>query len=150
MDTHGCLADQPKINVHKRTHVQPAGRCSYAPAHGPTLQKQLQHPSCVSAGSGSNQQDEWEPTLAQPPKRKSPALGHCSHLLLQFISFWNSLWSHTIKFVVKWSGFKSFYKMLVADVRLATVSSISCATWEREKLYLRFSFPHQLLCIFCH
>lgn len=84
MNEHSSTADQPKITVHKRTHVQPAG---YVPAHGPTLQKQPQHPSPASAGNGSNQQGEWEPTSAQFPKRRSPALGHCSHLLLQFISF---------------------------------------------------------------
>lgn len=88
MDTQKeSTADQPKIKVHKITHVQLTGRCSYAAAHGPTLQKQLQHPSPVSAASGSNQQDGWEHISAQLPKRKSPPLGYCSHLLLQFISF---------------------------------------------------------------
>lgn len=46
----------------------------------------------------------------------------CCNLFHSELYHWNCLWSHTIKFVVNWSGFKSFCEMLVADVRLATVS----------------------------
>lgn len=100
---HITVPNTPRIGIHghseRKYSTSAKDQCAWEPMfslqvgavmHQPLVQHCRNSSSIlpVSAVSGSNQEDEWEPSSAQFPQRKSPALGHCSHLLLQFISFW--------------------------------------------------------------